>query len=445
MKKVFAVMMAAATIAMVGCKKDDNGAAPIKPTVPEVEPTEGAYTVVWNAVDYSDCADLVFAGNYNYTFNEEGGQVWHTEMDKLVKFEKIEGYKNWYKAVIFDESEGGIDHLEGKPNAVPGDEFSGSWDYQWIGSEEHPCEIVKGDGEFVVEYSTETKLIVPAPGEVVYIRSYQFKVDPCVEEILYDITFNLEVEAAVPAENKVTIIGNFPGAAWVTGENALEMERVDDTHFTIQIKDCALGKAYKYAVDGTWDHEMYLVAPEEGDTCVAKASSDLTISNDEVNDKIAGFLGITTGEEIKGFCKEEEEPAPAPVDVEVHAGDVLEINVRLAEGMEINEEGLYIWSWGHANQGCTPMTLTEGVWTASITVADEADAEGWDNTGMLFVDANVAEGDAAWGRKSGQTGDIKPIAPGLYELTDWRTVTYIPANNEDEPAEDEPAEEGGEE
>ena len=434
MKKVFAVMMAAATIAMVGCKKDDNGAAPIKPTVPEVEPTEGAYTVVWNAVDYCDCADLVFAGNYNYTFNEEGEQVWHTEMDKLVKFEKIEGYKNWYKAVIFDESEGGIDHLEGKPNAVPGDEFSGSWDYQWIGSEEHPCEIVKGDGEFVVEYSTETKLIVPAPGEVVYIRSYQFKVDPCVEEILYDITFNLEVEAAVPAENKVTIIGNFPGAAWVTGENALEMERVDDTHFTIQIKDCALGKAYKYAVDGTWDHEMYLFAPEEGDTCVAKASSDLTISNDEVNDKIAGFLGITTGEEIKGFCKEEEEPAPAPVDVEVHAGDVLTITATVAEELNLTE-GLFLYSWGHEGDACLPMTESgDHEWTVSYTVT-EGDVAGWKETGMLFVDVMI-NGDADWARKGGQTGDLKPMRSGNFQIAaDWK-VTEVT---------DEPAEEGGEE
>ena len=69
------------------------------------------------------------------------------------------GYTNWYKAVITPTE--AIEQLEGKPCALAADgTFPISWDHQWIGSEEKPCEILKGDAELLIEYANETKLIV---------------------------------------------------------------------------------------------------------------------------------------------------------------------------------------------------------------------------------------------------------------------------------------------
>lgn len=442
MKKLFAVMMAAATIAMVGCKKDDKSTPDIVKTTPDVEATEGFFTIVWNAYGYSECEPLVFAGNYN---DYATGNV-----DDLIKFEKIEGYENWYVARI-DASllpdKDGNTSCQGKGCALYNGSFNASWNHQWFIKDDKPVELVQGDGELTDDIGeNEQKLIINEPGSVTYVRSYGFKQDPCEELVMYDVTFNLHVDQAVPAEAVVNIIGDFPDHSWTAeGVEFLEMQRVDDNNFTITLS-CPLYVEYKYVMNAEanrlegdpWKQEMILIAPEEDATCLPK-NSNLKVADVDMPTSIWGFVGVDSD---LPWC--EDAPVGPTDPVEVHAGDVLEIKVRLAEGMEINQEGLYIWSWGHANQGCTPMTLTEGVWTASITVADEADAEAWGNSGMLFVDANVAEGDAAWGRKSGQTGDIKPIAPGLYELNaDW-TVTYIPANNEDEPAE-EGGEEGGEE
>lgn len=334
MKKFFLAMMAVATIALVGCKKDDNSGGPIKSDVPDVPATEGAYTVVWNAVGFSECVDLVFAGNYN---------DWSTDPANMVKFEKIEGYTNWYKAVITDQSAAGIDHLEGKPCGLKEDgTFPSGWDYQWIGSEEKPCELIKGEAEFQVEYTTETKIIMT--GDIIFVRSYGFKTDPCVKEETYDITFNLAVDAEVPAGKNVILVGAFENSWVAGGEGAYVMERVDNQHFKIIMHDVALGKEYKYLVEAqdaegkyTWDNEMYLVAPEEGDECVAKAAN-LTVSDVEVNDQIAGFVGITT---TLPFC-EEEKPEPSTLttpEVLYLIGNVNDNNWTPANGIEMVKNG----------------------------------------------------------------------------------------------------------
>ena len=91
MKNFKFLAVALATVAMfTACEKTPVDNPDIKSTVPEVAATEGAYTVVWNAVDYAECNDLVFAGNYN-DYNI-------TDVAAMAKFEKIEGYTNWYKA-----------------------------------------------------------------------------------------------------------------------------------------------------------------------------------------------------------------------------------------------------------------------------------------------------------------------------------------------------------
>ena len=99
MKKLFLAMMAVATIAMVGCKKEGgNTPTPTPPTptpdpgvlIPDVETVEGAIVVAAYIPD-GICKDVFMEGAY------EG---WSIDKTIATKFEAIEDFENWYYAVI---------------------------------------------------------------------------------------------------------------------------------------------------------------------------------------------------------------------------------------------------------------------------------------------------------------------------------------------------------
>lgn len=306
MKKLFAVMMAAATIAMVGCKKDDSSSPAPKSEVPEVEATEGAYTIVWHAVDFGCDSKIILCGNHN---------GFATDVTTAVYFEELEGYDNWFKAVIPDF---GGDHFEGKPVVLTlDDEFPDGWKYQWGATEEFPIEALRGAEIKPDDYDGEFKLYIYELGTVGYVESHGFKngVDPCVPEVLRTVVFNLTTVEEIPAEDVINIIGGFPGRNWTDeGVEFLEMERVDNKHFTLTV-ECYLNTEYKYAAnaaahveagESAWKNEMYLVAPEEGDTCVAQSKDNLKVADVEIDDMVEGFVFLTTGDEIKGFCPEQK-------------------------------------------------------------------------------------------------------------------------------------------
>lgn len=335
MKKFFLAAMAIATIAMVGCKPkptDEPKEPEIKKTVPDVAATEGAVTIVWNAVDFSECSELVFAGSYN---------DYGLDPASMAKFEKIEGYTNWYKAVITPK-EGADPVLEGKPCALAMDgTFPSSWNHQWIGTEEHPCELISGDAEFATEYEVETKIIVKNNSSVIFVRSYSFKENPCEKAETYTINFTLNVGADVPEDAIVAVVGDFPVGWNVTKGEAYEMTRLSARQFTATIEGVALGKGYKYAVlndNNDWANELYPTAPAVGDTCVAKLAGNLTISDVDVVDNIAGFMGINTD---LPFCEEEKpEPVVIPTpDALYLIGNVNDNNWNPAEGIELTKNG----------------------------------------------------------------------------------------------------------
>lgn len=253
-------------------------ASPIVSDIPQVAPTEGAYTIVWNAVDYSECNDLVFAGNYNN---------YNIEPANMATFEKIEGYTNWYKAVVVPTES--IDQLEGKPCALALDgTFPASWDHQWISGEGHPCEIIRGDAGLQIEYETETLLTIKQTGSVVYVRSYLFKRDPCVVEPTYDVTFNLAVANAIPADMQVYVVGDFVENGWVV--DVYPMTRIDDTHFTATVK-AKMYREYKYVANGSWDYDM-MDFPEGDKTCSELFDGNKTINRVTMNDYVYGFKNV---------------------------------------------------------------------------------------------------------------------------------------------------------
>ena len=139
---------------------------------PHVEPTKGAITIVWNAVGFEPCIEdqLVFYGSHD----------WTSDPTKMVRFKRINGYKDWWKAVVtFDDSETNLP-LRGRCMAL-GTNGEFNYDYSWY----MKCEVIEGDAEIELEYVDESLLKVYSNSSVVYVRSYGFMSDPCSREISY--------------------------------------------------------------------------------------------------------------------------------------------------------------------------------------------------------------------------------------------------------------------
>ncbi|MBQ8100718.1 MAG: hypothetical protein IJ169_05465 [Paludibacteraceae bacterium] len=409
--KFMAIAMMAGALVMASCNNNPNPDGPdIKSTTPEVAATEGAVTVVWNIANIDEMCDVqyVFAGNYNN---------WSTNPDEMVKFEAIPDYKGWYKAVIKPTDEAladGWDHLEGKPNALAKDgTFPAGWDYQWIGLENKPCELLKGSAEFKTEYEVETSIVCNADADVIFVKSYGFKTNPCVDAVYDNVTFNLTVTVPVTEGGTVYIVGDAFEKSW---DNTAYPMTGSGSNWTITLPT-VVGKSYKFCVDANWANDQ-MNAPEEGKDCVKKADN-MTVDFTTMNPTVYGFLnfGITADQ----VCADEEEPGEEPTAVDVKAGDELVVNVKLGEGLDLGENKLYVWSWGQEKKD-TPleMTLAEGVYSYKFVVA-EGDVAGWKDSGMLFVATVLGEeGAMNWDGKLGQTGDIKPIQAGTWTInSDW--------------------------
>lgn len=309
MKKILFAVLAVAMVAFIGCKPTpcpecgeypcvcdttevtvcpECGQNPCvcpnqKPEIPEVAATDGAVTVVWNAVGFVPCMEegnqLVFAGDYN---------GYNTDPAQMVKFEAIEGYEGWWKAVITPADASATPVLAGKPCALYKDgTFPSSWDHQWINVDaDHPCTIIDGDAELQVEYEVESKLIVAKNSSVVYVRSYGFKTDPCIEPEKFTVTLKASAPE-LPEGTIVYAVGAFNG--WTA--DATPMTLSNDV-WTVTLEDVVMGAEYKYVANGTWDNEELLEAAE-GAVCAEGLSGNRVINDVEVIDAIGNFKDVT--------------------------------------------------------------------------------------------------------------------------------------------------------
>ena len=252
-----------------------------KSEIPEVAATEGAVTVVWNAVGFVPCMEgdqLVFAGSYN---------GYNTNPADMVKFQAIEGYEGWWKAVITPADPAAEPALEGKPCALYLDgTFPSSWDHQWLNVDAGACEILDGEAELQVEYEVESKLIVAKNSSVVYVRSYGFKTDPCLEPETYTVTLTASAPE-LPDSVTVYAVGAFN--YWTT--DATPMTFANGV-WTATIENVVMGAEYKYVANATWDNEELLEAAE-GAVCAEGLSGNRKINDAEVVDVIANFRDIT--------------------------------------------------------------------------------------------------------------------------------------------------------
>ena len=252
--------------------------------MPTVEPTEGAVTIVWNTVNFEPCLDdqLVFAGDYN-GYDTDPGDMTH--------FEAIEGHNGWWKAVITPNTKYMEDGhvLRGKPCALWLDgTFPSDWSHQWLNVEAGACEVIEGDATLEVEYDVESVLLVHSNSSVVYVRSYGFKVNPCVEQETYSVTFTATAPA-LAADQVVYVVGDFNG--WIT--DATPMTLLVNGVWTATVEGVVMGNGYKYVVNASWDNEE-LAAAEEGADCGKGISTHARQVNDvEMVDFIANFKDIT--------------------------------------------------------------------------------------------------------------------------------------------------------
>ena len=264
------------------CECDTTGTQE-KPEIPVVNATDGAVTVVWNAVGFTPCMEegdqLVFAGDYN---------GYNTNPSEMVKFEAIEGYEGWWKAVITPADASATPVLAGKPCALYMDgTFPSSWDHQWINVDaDHPCTIIDGDAELQVEYDVESKLVVNSNSSVVYVRSYGFKTDPCIEPEKFNVTLKASAPE-LPEGTIVYAVGAFNG--WSVDATPMTLS---NGVWTATLEDVVMGAEYKYVANATWDNEELLEAAE-GAVCAEGLSGNRVINDVEVIDAIANFKDVT--------------------------------------------------------------------------------------------------------------------------------------------------------
>jgi hypothetical protein len=191
----------------------------------------------------------------------------------------------------------GVDHLEGKPCALQKDgTFESSWANQWIGTEEHPCEIIGGSAELQTEYEVESKLVCAPEADVVYVKSYAFKTNPCVDAVFDQVTFNLTVEVPVKDGGTVYIVGDAFEKSW--DQTAYPMTG-SGSKWSITLP-AIVGKEYKFCVNADWANDQMILDTEKD--CIVKAGN-MKVDFTTMEPNVYGFMNF--GVDSSMLCKEE--------------------------------------------------------------------------------------------------------------------------------------------
>jgi len=304
--KFMAIVMMACAILAVGCKKSGGTEEPEVITIegaPELTPVEGAWVVAIR-FDEVPCNDVYFIGHYA---NKDGVESnWGLDAG-AVKFELCEGKKTWYQAVIYPvdymdgetllaakctatgkpvqlQSDGSFD-WSGQPalnalqlmdgvNCSMDEENGGEMKFSFFTKEAVDAAIAtwSGNEDFNPEY-----FVVSDP--VVFATSKGWKVSPCeTHELFEKVTFNLTIPEAV--EGGVFLHGPFVDDSW----NGLEMTKVDDLHYTIEVANLKEGTEYQYTLaQDNWNEKGLFDKDGECDDANQKVGGAV------INDVVTGF------------------------------------------------------------------------------------------------------------------------------------------------------------
>ncbi len=241
LKYFMCATLALATVALVGCKKDEEtkkGEIEKEDAMPEPEePTDGSRLIViqFNG-KICDGSSIVLAGAYN---------EWNIdEPSSMIKFQKyteegkeLEG--KWYYATI--PAEQNKDTMAAKPVQLTAD-GNFSWDYQ--SGDATAWTIVSGDVNVKAGYSGEADVEWISKVCVAKLADWKNGNYPCKELAIEDFTVNVKCSAFVPK-----ISGDFNG--W--GEH-VEMTLVEGTTdtYTYKLEQQPEGKGFKIT-NGGWN------------------------------------------------------------------------------------------------------------------------------------------------------------------------------------------------
>lgn len=206
MKKLFLAMMAVATIALVGCKKDPEPTPTPTPTptpsqdVPELDGVPGAILVAINIPD-GICKDVYMEGNY------EGYSI---DVATATKFAPLAGFANWYTATVaIPEGTEDVTEYMGNCKILLSDEagnIPSDWSSQWNSdkvtiAEGSPAELVDDMGQKAMHFTAD------AVGAVVYLTIEGWQNKPCA-------AYGVATAAKIKAANVTAVDGEGVEQNW---------------------------------------------------------------------------------------------------------------------------------------------------------------------------------------------------------------------------------------
>ena len=274
MKKFGFLSVAAALFAMTFVSCDPKNGPDTPPIVgpdttdipevvlPEVEPTDGAVTLVIK-FDQAPCEgyDVLFVGDYG-----EIEAAWNFAAAK--KFEAMG--EGWYKIALKPNADGKI---SGRPiQGKFGEE--GEWDKDWSHSGEDIVALKNvedaniadsGYGEINLSFTEDDA----ADAKVVYIECKKWNLMPCATAVKYNVT--VIVPAFCGEEEAIELIGGFNGWA---DEGTVALVKVEGQKYQAEV-EALDGQEWKVRGVGDWGKEIKGYIPEDAE-----------------NDKPAEWIGV---------------------------------------------------------------------------------------------------------------------------------------------------------
>ena len=257
--------MAIATIALVGCKKNndpvpvptptpDTTDVPVEEDIPEVEaPAEGYVTFVIQIPVGTECNGIAFKGTVDGSAwtgaNQYLGLEGPASAESCIKFEKIEG--NWYKATykLGTEPWGNNGTLmAGKLCLIYTDD--GNWEGQAVNWSVNDEYTTADNGQ-----SNDGNIEVYGSG-LLYVNVGGWQKSECLVPEAYNIT--VIVPAFCEEEFAIELVGSFEG--W--GATPVALEKVEGTTFKATIMANANAE-WKVRGQGGWDKEIQVYRTED--------------------------------------------------------------------------------------------------------------------------------------------------------------------------------------
>ena len=259
MKKLFMAFLAVATIAMVGCKKDDPTPTPT-PTpggggddpaseIPDIPaPAADKMILLVNvAKDINICNTIAMRGamtNYG--------------TDAPILFEKVEDYDNWYKAEMPAYTNADFFHCK---LMIAAEDGTASYDNEGAAGQ---YELLNGADEYLLiddDFGEANCLSmlndVEVGGKILCVAIKGFKGNPCVAKTTYKITLKM---AYAGDEYAPAVTGSFN--SWAAAE---PMNKVSDTEWNVEVEAQA-GNEFKFqSTQGDWKNEIQVYDEENSE------------------------------------------------------------------------------------------------------------------------------------------------------------------------------------